>query len=410
MSWRRIWIVAKFEFLAVVRRWSFLIATLLVPLVLGGALVLVGAFQATTLLRQASAPRSYAVVDGAGIFAARAEPPDGFELLPNEARARDEVKAGKLSGYFVLPRDYLQDGKVVFYALPEPLGGLSNWPASERLEELLREELLGEHLEGALRERVLNPLKLERRELVESPEAGAAGEPKAQELARLVVPLLSAFLLMMGLMSTSSYLLLGLAAEKESKVVEVLLACARADEIFAGKLLGLGACGLLQLGLWGALLSGVVAAGQLATGLFLPWQAVLSALVFLPLGYLFIGSLMLTTGSLGTNARESQQYAMIWASPVMVPLMLAGVLVSEPHGLLAQLLSWIPFTAPGTLVLRLSLDSQGVAWFELLGPFALLCVATAASVVFGARLFRMGLLLEGRAFSWSGLGQALRGK
>ena len=73
---------------------------------------------------------------------------------------------------------------------------------------------------------------------------------RPRRLVRVVVPLVFTVLFLMSVLMTSGYLMQGTATEKENKVVEVLLASANPDEILAGKLLGLGAAGLLQIGVW----------------------------------------------------------------------------------------------------------------------------------------------------------------
>ncbi len=80
-----------------------------------------------------------------------------------------------------------------------------------------------------------------------------AARPLASSAA--AVPLMFIILFLMSVLMTSGYLMQGTGTEKENKVVEVLLASANPDEILAGKLLGLGAAGLLQIAVWILILS-----------------------------------------------------------------------------------------------------------------------------------------------------------
>jgi ABC-2 type transport system permease protein len=153
----------------------------------------------------------------------------------------------------------------------------------------------------------------------------------------------------------------------------------------------------------GGALSAPVELGGAASAL--PWTAIAAAGPLFLLGYLFIGSLMLATGSFGSNARESQQFGMLLALPAMVPVMLMTVLLSDPHGTLARVLSWIPFTAPITIVTRLSIDPGGMPGWQLAGSLAVMLVSIVAAIAIGARLFRVGLLLTG---SRPRLGEILR--
>ena len=111
--------------------------------------------------------------------------------------------------------------------------------------------------------------------------------------------------------------------------------------------------------------------------------------------YLFLGSLMLGTGSLGNNFRESQQFSMVWSLSMVVPMMFMQVLIFDPHGTLARVFTWIPFTAPITTVFRLALEPEGIAWWEVVGSWLVLVASTWLALHLGARLFRVGVLMSG---------------
>ncbi len=217
-------------------------------------------------------------------------------------------------------------------------------------------------------------------------------------MLRLVVPVALGLLLMISLMMTSQIMVQGTAVEKENKVVEVLLSAANPDEILAGKLLGLGLSGLLQVMVWfsmafaGSLMFAAALAGM---GFELPWAAVGVGIVLFIAAYLFLGSLMLGTGSLGNNLRESQQYNMVWTLLTVFPMVVISILMADPHGTFGRVMTWIPFTAPLTIILRMTLQPSGIAWWEIAGPILVLLLATWFSIRLGARLFRVGLLLSG---------------
>ena len=205
-------------------------------------------------------------------------------------------------------------------------------------------------------------------------------------------------LLMASLLASAGYLLQAVATEKENKVVEVLLSSADPDEILAGKLLGLGGAGLIQIAVWFSM----AAAGGTATvmlmsiaGVQIPWLAISLGVAYFVLGYLLIGSLMIGTASLGSTIRESQQLSMVWSILTVVPMVALNSLLAEPSGLVARILTWIPFTSPLTMIMRLSIDPRGVAWWEIVGSLAMLALGIYAAIKIGARLFRVGVLLSG---------------
>ncbi len=123
-------------------------------------------------------------------------------------------------------------------------------------------------------------------------------------------------LFLISVLMTSGYLMQGTATEKENKVVDVLLASANPDQILAGKLLGLGSAGLLQIAVWLSILMATglgVVPMLISAKMDVPLMALLLAIPFFVIAFLFFGGLMLGTGSLGSNMRKAQQLAMVWS-------------------------------------------------------------------------------------------------
>ena len=155
---------------------------------------------------------------------------------------------------------------------------------------------------------------------------------------------------------------------------------------------------LVQVTVWFGMVllgSAVTVASLELAGIELPWLSLSLCVPFFGAGYLFLGSLMLGTGALGSNLKESQQFSLIWTFVTMVPLVFLQILLAEPHGTLGRVLTWIPFTTPLTVIFRTAIDAPGVAWWEIAGAFAVMLVSTWLAIRMGARLFRVGLLFTG---------------
>ena len=177
--------------------------------------------------------------------------------------------------------------------------------------------------------------------------------------------------------------------------MEIILSSASPSELMLGKLIGLGAAGLIQMLIWFLLGAASVALLHLTQLRFSP-ETFLFCFVYFLLGYVLYGSLMLGFGALGTNLRESQQMASIWtllgASPVMVLI----ALLEAPQGRLARIFSYIPFTAPTTMMFRYAIDPKGTPWLDIAGSTLVLGVSTYVALRASARLYRAGLLLYGK--------------
>ncbi len=426
MNWRKARVVAVFELLSTVRSKSFLITTFGMPVFLSlyGLLV---AIPGLMEVQRRGEVRVYAVVDRAGVLDLAGEVAGRPEEIPQEIRdalgqlgqaetldaalairgsvifrpveerdeAREAVQAKAVTGAYILPTDYLETGRVELLVRED--AGRRARKDRDAFRGLVLDRLLAGRLPEAEAGRVRQPMA-DLQELA----LAADGQERARSvwggLVRILLPLAFAILLMLSLIMTAGGLLQATGVEKENRVVEVLLAAASPVEILAGKLLGVGATGLLQVVVWFGMLGvmGVVMAGTLAgLGVELPWPALAIAPALFVATYFFLGSLILGTGSLGTNARESQQLGMLWSVPLVAPLIFFEVILEDPGGTIARVLSWIPFTAPVTVLMRLSVAPESIAWWEVAGILAVLVAATWGSLLLAARLFRIGLMLTG---------------
>ena len=425
IRWAKIKAIATFEFLGTVKRPGYVITTFGMPvfMALYAGVVALPAYYAE---KKDKEPSVYGIVDQSGLVTLQGDAKPNVDRLPPELRraleaagqrsamaraladdpfifrpfgddamARKALLARTIKGYFVVPNDYVARGVIDTYQLDE--ASMSGSDARAALGSLLRERVIGGRLDGALAARALDPIADTRRfAIAKTGEVRDGG--RAASVVRLVVPIAFMVLFLMSVLMTSGYLIQGTATEKENKVVEVLLASANPDEILGGKLLGLGGAGLLQIAVWFAILTaagvGVVPI-LLASKVEFPWTSLALALPLFLLGFLFFGSMMMGTGSLGSNMREAQQLAMVWSLTAALPMIMLGLLIRQPHGLAARVMTFIPITAAPVVMLRASLDPAYLAWWEIAAAFFVLTASSWVAIRIGARLFRIGLLSSG---------------
>jgi ABC-2 type transport system permease protein len=319
-----------------------------------------------------------------------------FRPYAAEADARAALAGRNIKGYYVFPPDYVAKGVVDVYT--QDTINISGSEARNAFSNLVRQRLLSGRLDELTSARVVSPLKDTRRfSVTKTGEIADGGQ--AAGVVRVVVPLIFTVLFLMSVLMTSGYLMQGTATEKENKVVDVLLASADPDEILAGKLLGLGGAGLLQIAVWMVIVlaGGIGVVPLLMTShVEMPWVALALAIPLFLIAFLFFGSLMLGTGSLGSNMREAQQLAMVWSLTAALPMMMMAVLLREPHGIVARVMTWLPFSAGPLIMFRASTDLDFLAWWEVAGAFVVLLLSTWLAIRLGARLFRIGLLSASR--------------
>ena len=424
--WQKTWTVATFEFLTTVRRPGYLITTFGMPLFMAayGGIVAIPAYFASRAVRE---PSVYGVVDAASILHLDKDVPADQPQMPedvrraleatgrggaanmafressfvfrpytSEADARSALAARTIKGYYVIPPDYVSKGVIDVYT--QDTASLTGPQARDSFTSLVRKRLLSDKVDVDTSARILAPLRDSRRFSVTKTGEITDGS-QAAGFVRVAVPLIFTILFLMSVLMTSGYLMQGTGTEKENKVVEVLLASSNPDEILAGKLLGLGAAGLLQIAVWILILIvggiGIVPL-LMSSQIQMPWVALALAVPLFLVGFLFFGSLMLGTGSLGSNMREAQQLAMVWSLTAALPMMMMAVLLREPHGVVARVMTWLPFSAGPLIIFRASTDLDALAWWEVVGAFVVLMASTWIALRVGARLFRIGLLSSSR--------------
>jgi ABC-2 type transport system permease protein len=216
-----------------------------------------------------------------------------------------------------------------------------------------------------------------------------------------------AFLLYMTIILYGQAILRGVLEEKTTRVAEVIVSSVKPDILLAGKVIGVGAVGLTQYAVWigsGFLLWGQRAKLLGAMGVpnmpaSIPFPSIepmmLVALVlFFLLGYTFYASLFAAVGSMVGSQEEANQAA----QPVMMLLVLSIIFVQpvmlNPTGQLAKVMSWMPFSAP--IIMPLRMTATPVAPLEIAMVLLGLLVACAAVIWVSARIYRVGMLMYGK--------------
>ena len=422
----RIGVVTEREFLSTVRRTSYLIVTFGMPFFAALYFGLFALVPAYVMSRTGQSRRNQGIVNEAAIVRMEYAGMRGsadlgaadpvpltrgriagalleeagvtvrFRLFPSRQAAIAALAAGAIGKFYLVPADYVATGRIETYEPDEATVSFGSSEGRRALERLLSRSLLAGRLPNEIMARAETPIDPAKSDSFLVRADGRVAPSNASErLAKVAIPGVFAILLLISLMTSAGYLLHGLSEEKESRVIEVILASVRPHELLFGKLLGLGAAGLLQLAVWvsvGGFSTSFLLAAALAA---LDWRLFLGCLVFFILGFLMIGSLMTGTGMLGSSARESQQFAAIWSlAAILPPAMTWMVILDDPNGGVARAIGWFPLSAPITMMLRLG-TGKVPAW-DLLVAIALLAAAVWLSIRASAALLRVGLLTYGR--------------
>lgn len=405
-------LVLRHEVVTIISRPSFLFAVFGIPII--GALIFMIAGQLnkanpsqnvlTQLFSNPQTVQAEGYIDQSGIIKEipSAVPANMLISYSDEASARQALEAGKISGYYIIAPDYVQTGKIT--AILSNFNPIGTSGQGSVLEYVLKVNLLGGNAQLAA---LLNgPTNL----IVESQTQ--APQREQSNMLTFFLPYAVTMLFYFIILSSASLLLSSVTKEKQNRVIEILMVSVTPRQLLTGKIIGLGLLGLLQTIVWVGtgrlLLAQSGSTFNLSSAFQLPAIFLVWGVIFFLLGYALYASLMAGLGALVPNMREASQATILVIFPLIIPIFLLSILINDPNGMLAIILSLFPFTSPVTMMLRLSAISVPI-WQTLLS--ALILAVTAMLVVRAvARMFHAQTLLSGQPFSRKLFFDALLGR
>jgi ABC-2 type transport system permease protein len=424
---RRTWCIARREFVASVRTKGFLFGLLAAPVLMFGSGI------AMVLLRHEAdvSDKRVAVVDRAGGRLAAAwvraaaqrngheltdarsgrktkpavfiEEVDADSVNPGQQRLglSERIRRGELHAFVEVGPDVLHPGtnrasaQITYHAKSAALDDVRRWlegPANAELRRLrLAEAGIDEaRVPGLFEWRNAEPMGLVTAEEV---GRGVGTSKRTSEIEAIAAPLIASVLMFMIVMMGASPLLGAVMEEKGLRVSEVLLGCATPFEMLMGKLLG--SVGVALTGAVFYLGAGGLTLVQLGVFGYFPLWLVPWFLVYVVLAILMVGAISTALGATCNDAKDAQHLALPALLPVLVPMFLLGPVLKEPHSAFATWVSLVPPLTPILMLLRQSTPGGVPAWQPVAGLAAMVCF-TWFSVAVAARVFRVGLLMQGQ--------------
>ena len=386
-----------------IRRRSWLIVTGPVPAILLILLIAVPVIRSLADDDEDEERRQSGYVDLSGELSAPDFP--GLTRFDTREGGIDAILAGDIEDFFVVPADFLQSDDVEWLSKRSGIsGGRGN---RNRFAAFLTASLIADRLDPRLLEHVISGANYVR---VHVGEDGSVS-PGDDDLNRFLVPVIFTMLLMASILMGSGALLESVSEEKENRMVDVLLTSVSPLSLMAGKILALGTTSLVQIIVWiGSLaIIGPQIVDQIPNAAELKIEPLTLAYVslFFIVGYFLFSVIFAGVGSATTSAKEAGPITMMVLLPAIAPVSFSiEMILSEPDGGLARVLSFIPITAPWTMMLRIG--SAGVSNAEVLASLAVTALAGVAMLFVSARIFRAGLLLYGQRMTLAAAWRAVR--
>jgi ABC-2 type transport system permease protein len=435
---RKLLAVIRHEYRKIVLKWTFLVGTLIFP-VLAGGFALVPAL----IFSMQGEPTRIVVVDQTGTIAPRLKEnlssdkiaekakkavresmgdlnvsqqekmkrgadqlASGFVFVDYDASGKtvDQIRqdlnakagGGEIDAYLLIPTDIdLKDAKFEFRS--RKAGDfVANDTLKDALNEGVRSQRLADaHIDEARLRDISQDVEFEAKSVNEQ------GEEKDSNML-FFASLVIGMMIYITLTIYGQVIMSAVVEEKETRIAEILFSSARPFQLLAGKLIGVGLAGLTQLGIWvGSLLAiiGLISTQADLSPILVGFPHISAMMVvcfflYFIFGYFVYASIFALIGASVTTVQEGSQFAF---PPIM--LMLIGfyfgfAVIRDPNSDLSFWVSIAPFFAPMTMPIRILAEMP--PFWQIALSLALNGIAIAAVVWLAARVYRVGMLMYGK--------------
>ena len=421
-------LITKREYLNKVKNKSFIIMTFLSPLIFVAIFALIGFL---TQLNN-DGVRTISVLDESNLFAPEFENTENtkYDILTgiNLDDAKKLVQEAENYGLLYIPSaDNVDDvaDKIKFYSEESP-----SLVVMDNIEDKIEEKARAIKLKkSGLDPLIVNELRVRVRANLETFDGEKTS--KIGSYMKLIFGGAAGYLLFMFIIIYGNMIMRSVIEEKTSRIIEIIISSVKPIKLLLGKIFGTSLAGLTQFVVWiiigGILMLGVSAffgvemsqnpmaqqqqemvekaagnseAQEMATTIVqeiinLPLaNLTIMFILFFIGGYLLYASLYAAIGAAVDNETDTQQFMM----PIIMPLMLAiyvgfFTVIENPHGMVSQVFSYIPFTSPVVMLMRIPF---GVPIWQQLLSVLILFVTFYITVLFAAKIYRVGILMYGK--------------
>lgn len=413
MNWKKIFAVARREYVERVRTKAFWIATLLIPFLFLGYIAVTIAST-----RKSGGERHLAVVDVRGdlyepLVADLAEReaiekknsktfphwilerrPIRGDIESTKETLRQEVLKKKISGYLILDPAKLEKDQVEYYSTT-----VSEFIALNFLERSVNRVLLRDRIAARGLPKSLES-ELDRRVEIKPFKVTASGTSE-EKGAGILAAIIFLSIMYATMISYGFQVMRGVIEEKSSRIVEIVIASVQPTELMLGKIIGIGLVGLTQYFAWSIVamnLSLPAIASRMAPteagAPKIPVGMIGYFILFFILGYFLYASVYTLIAAPFNTDQEAQQLAMFPMALIISGMAALNAVLANPSGAIPVFLSIFPFTSSLIMFLRCAI-SEPPAW-QIAASVAVSLLTTVAIAWIAGRVYRVGILMYGK--------------
>lgn len=450
MNFNKIKLVAGTEFLTRVKKKSFIVMTILTPILLAALMIVPSLIM---LMDGDKDLKTIMVVDNSNIVAPKLQDTETLRYVLSDSNNIDSLKNNfdKLGVYSLMDISKLDDNNnasIVVYSTSQLNMDIKS-TLRNRAEDAIKDYKLSiydiENLDAILKD-INTSVPLENFILGED-----GSEVKSFVEINMAISYVMAFMIYMFVVMFGNMVMQSVINEKSNRIVEVIISSVKPFELMMGKILGVASVAIVQFLIWIILTFGLVLGFQSTIGKKLMMDQLTSStagteqlvkmadvsgmnmaelasaagsnkvadlltalseidfpyilgcfLIYFVLGYLLYASMFAAIGSAVENEADTQQLVI----PITIPLMLGFFIMlhtfKHPDSALSVWASIIPFTSPMVMLARIPFDG-GVPTWELLTSIGLLLITFILAAYLSAKIYRVGILMYGKKASWKDL-------
>ncbi|MEE9466065.1 MAG: ABC transporter permease [Candidatus Neomarinimicrobiota bacterium] len=397
---RAVWLVARWEYLTRIRSKFFVISTLLMPM------LIVGLTMVPILLIDDTSTNglTLAIADESGrweqvigeLLDARYSAPDGTPRYPRlqltttglhlrRSEAEALLSNGAIQAYLVVGHKFEENGEISY---------ISGEGGDFLDQELIRRAVRPAWNRAMFERHQISPdlIPLLERDIAWASYAARGDKiTEADAMQAFMTPMIYVMILFFAVFLSSQVLMRSIIAERSNRVVEILLSSITAQDLMAGKIIGLGFLVLTQVAIYLTVSSGAA----YLSGMPLPAPADLGwFLAFALAGYFLYAALFAAVGSLFETEQEAQQVVGVMTIVPVLPLLFSSLVITQPDATLVRIASFIPPVTPFIMIIRLSVST--IPWWETTSTLIVLVLSTWLMVHWSGIVFRTAILMYGR--------------
>ena len=425
----KVWIIFEREYLQRVKKKSFILSTLLTPMIFPFFIFI------TILLIDSDdqETRKIAVIDNTNLINDSISIGDNLLFKSNLDinSLKTSILDGEIYGALIIPKmDIYDPNSINFYSKNVPSSDFVR--GVERIfEERIRNRKINElQLDKSSLDKLRTSISMDTYSVEESvvSDSGELGVSKSSSGLAFGLGYFNGFLIYMFVFIYGSFILQSVLDEKTSKVVEVIVSSVKPIQLMMGKVLGVGAVAFTQISIWIVLVFSISTLTSLYFGIDTAnttqiinsqeeidqskemvagfyemfasidiYKIVIVFLIYFTGGFFLYGAFFAAIGSAVDNLQDASQFTLPISLPIIASLMFMGVILENPESNASLFLSLFPFTSPILMMARLPF---GVPDWQLILSISLLILFVIFALWFAGRIYRVGILTSGSKITY----------